>query len=94
MTFHRGQTVACVDMSEPGLLGYGDELYPEQGKTYTVRDIVTDHFGTVALLLEEIRNDVLPYRVGDKIIDFEKPFAARRFKPVVSGVREREMEAA
>ena len=85
MTLHRGQRVQCISTDSFGTLGYGDERYTELNQTYTVRDIVVDHFGTEAVLLNEIRNDRLPYRVGDKIIDFEKPFAAWRFKPLVSG---------
>lgn len=76
MTFTPGTTVVFIDATNLGTLGYGDEAYPTLGETYTVRDIVVDHFGAEGLLLEEIRNDRLPYRVGDKIVDFEKPFAS------------------
>jgi len=76
MTFRRGQPVQCVDSSAFDIRGYGDERYPTQGETYTVRDIVVDDAGTVGLLLYEIRNDRLPYQLGGKIVDFEKPFAA------------------
>ncbi|MEZ0212406.1 MAG: hypothetical protein ACAH27_05580 [Xanthobacteraceae bacterium] len=93
MTFYRGQKVACVDMSNPGLLGYGDEVMPTQGEVYTVRDIVTDHFGVVGILLDEIRNDVLPYQLGAKRVDFEKCFRASRFEPVVGVTRYAELEA-
>ena len=92
MTFHRGQRVCCMDASNWAVSGYGDEIYPEQDGIYTVRDIVS-RGGVAALLLEEIRNDRLPYTVDGKIEDTEQAFAARRFKPVVAGERKRELEA-
>lgn len=92
-TFKMGDAVAFIDDTNLGTLGYGDEVYPVLGQTYTVRDVVIDHFGVEGLLLQEIRNDRLPYRVGDKIVDFEKPFASWRFRPLVSGEKAREMEA-
>lgn len=94
MTFHPNQKVACVNVDDFGTLGYGDEVYPTLGDVYTVRDVVVDHFGVEGLLLKEIRNDRLPYRVGDKVVDFEKPFASWRFRPVVGGNKMKEMEAA
>lgn len=83
MTFHRGQKVACLDASNWQISGYGDELFPDQDGVYTVRDIV-ERGGVPALLLEEIKNDRLPYSVNGRIEDTEQAFAARRFKPVVS----------
>lgn len=93
MTFHPNQPVTCINTDDLGTLGYGDEVYPTLNSTYTVRDVVIDHFGAEGLLLAEIRNDRLPYRVGDKIVDFEKPFASWRFRPLVGGEVEKEMEA-
>lgn len=93
MTFTPGTKVTCISTDNLGTLGYGDEVYPVLGETYTVRDVVLDHFGAEGLLLNEIRNDRLPYRVGDKIIDFEKPFASWRFRPVVTGEKMKEVEA-
>lgn len=94
MTYHNpGDTVAFVDDTNLGTLGYGDEVYPKLGQTYTVRDVVIDHFGVEGLLLKEIRNDRLPYRVGAEVVDFEKSFASWRFRPVVGGVKKKEMEA-
>jgi hypothetical protein len=92
MTFHPNQPVTCISTDNLGRLGYGDEVYPQYGGTYTVRDVVVDHFGVEGLLLHEIRNDRLPYRVGDKIVDFEKPFASWRFRPLVGGEAKKEME--
>lgn len=92
MTLIPNQPAAFVDATNLGMLGYGDEVYPTLNETYTVRDVVLDHFGVEGLLLVEIRNDRLPYRVGDKIVDFEKPFAAWQFRPVVSGMKKKEME--
>lgn len=92
MTLHRGQSVTCISTAELGTLGYGDEVYPTQGETYTIRDIVVDHFGAEGVLLKEICNDRLPYRVGDKIVDFEKSFASWRFRPLVEGEHRREVE--
>jgi hypothetical protein len=43
--------------------------------------------------LHEIKNDRLPYRVGAQIVDFEKPFASWRFRPLVEGEKLKEMEA-
>ena len=93
MGFKPGQPVQFIDETNLGTLGYGDEVYPTVGTTYTVRDVVIDHFGTEGLLLNEIRNDRLPYRVGAQIVDFEKPFASWRFRPLVGGEKAREMEA-
>lgn len=93
MTFHPNQKVACVNTDDFGTLGYGDEVYPTLGDVYTVRDVVVDHFGVEGLLLKEIRNDRLPYRVGAEVVDFEKPFASWRFRPVVTGEKQKEMEA-
>lgn len=89
----KGQKVTCISTAELGMLGYGDEQYPTHGEIYTIRDIVVDHFGAEGVLLDEIRNDRLPYRVGDKIVDFEKPFASWRFRPLVEGEQTKEMEA-
>ena len=91
--FSPGTKVACISTDNLGMLGYGDEMYPTLGETYTVRDVVVDHFGAEGLLLDEIRNDRLPYRVGDKIVDTEKSFASWRFRPLVGGVKKKEMEA-
>lgn len=93
MTFTPGQPVTCISTDNLGMLGYGDEVYPTLNATYTVRDIVVDHFGAEGLLLNEIKNDRLPYRVGAEIVDFEKPFASWRFRPLVGGVKKKEMEA-
>jgi len=93
MTFTPGTKVTCILTDNLGMLGYGDEVYPTLGETYTVRDIVVDHFGVEGLLLKEIRNDRLPYRVGAEIVDFEKPFASWRFRPLVGGEKKKEMEA-
>lgn len=93
MTFTPNQPVVCISTDNLGMLGYGDEVYPTLGETYTVREEVIDHFGVAGLLLNEIRNDRLPYRVGDKIVDFEKPFASWRFRPLVGGEVKKEMEA-
>lgn len=93
MYFTPGTKVTFIDDTNLGTLGYGDELYPQLNQTYTVRDVVVDHFGVEGLHLEEIRNDRLPYRVGAEIVDFEKPFASWRFRPVVGGKKAREMEA-
>lgn len=91
--FNHGDHVVFVDDTNLGTLGYGDELYPQLNQTYTVRDVVVDHFGTEGLLLAEIRNDRLPYRVGAEVVDFEKPFASWRFRPMVGELRKNEMEA-
>jgi hypothetical protein len=88
-----GTPVVCINTDNLGTLGYGDEVYPTLGETYTVRDVVVDHFGAEGLLLDEIRNDRLPYRVGAQIVDFEKPFASWRFRPLVGGEKKKEMEA-
>lgn len=93
MTYPPGTPVVFIDDTNLGTLGYGDEVYPTLGENYTVREEVIDHFGVTGLLLNEIRNDRLPYRVGDKIVDFEKPFASWRFRPLVAGEVEKEMEA-
>ncbi|EKS29255.1 hypothetical protein [Afipia felis] len=94
MTYYNpGDPVVFVDDTNLGTLGYGDEVYPKIGQTYTVRDVVIDHFGVEGLLLQEIRNDRLPYRVGAEIVDTEKSFASWRFKPVVRGESKKEMEA-
>lgn len=93
MTFTPNQKVACINTDDFGTLGYSDEVYPTLGETYTVRDVVIDHFGAEGLLLMEIRNDRLPYRVGAQIVDFEKPFASWRFRPLVSGEKMKEVEA-
>lgn len=93
MGFKPGQPVTFIDDTNLGTLGYGDEVYPTLNAKYTVRDVVLDHFGTEGLLLKEIRNDRLPYRVGSQIVDFEKPFASWRFRPLVGGEKAREMEA-
>lgn len=88
-----GQPVVCINTDDFGVLGYGDEVMPVQGSTYTVRDVVVDHFGTEGLLLKEIKNDRLPYRVGAEIVDTEKSFASWRFRPLVDDEKKKEMEA-
>lgn len=91
--FKPGQPVQFIDATNLGTLGYGDEIYPRLNQNYTVRDVVIDHFGTEGLLLEEIKNDRLPYRVGAEIVDTEKSFASWRFRPLVGGEKVKEMEA-
>jgi hypothetical protein len=91
--FNPGDSVAFVDDTNLGTLGYGDEVYPTLNETYTVRDVVLDHFGAEGLLLHEIKNDRLPYRVGAEIVDTEKSFASWRFRPLVGGEKKKEMEA-
>lgn len=91
--FTPGTKVTCISTDNLGTLGYGDEVYPALGSTYTVRDVVLDHFGVEGLLLNEIRNDRLPYRVGAEIVDTEKSFASWRFRPLVGGEKQKEMEA-
>lgn len=93
MTFTPGTPVVCINTDDFGMLGYGDEVYPTLNETYTVREEVIDHFGVAGLLLNEIRNDRLPYRVGAEIVDFEKPFASWRFRPLVDDEAKKEMEA-
>lgn len=93
MTFTPGTRVTCISTETLGMLGYGDEVYPVLGNTYTVRDVVVDHFGTEGLLLKEIKNDRLPYRVGAEIVDTEKSFASWRFRPLVDDEKKKEMEA-
>lgn len=94
MTHYKpGTPVACINTDNLGTLGYGDEVYPKLGETYTVRDVVIDHFGVEGLLLAEIINDRLPYRVGAEIVDTEKSFASWRFRPLVGGEKMKEMEA-
>lgn len=92
-SFTTGTPVTCISTDNLGTLGYGDEVYPTLGDVYTVRDVVLDHFGVEGLLLQEIRNNRLPYRVGAEIVDTEKSFASWRFKPVVRGESKKEMEA-
>lgn len=93
MYFLPGDPCVFVDDANLGTLGYGDEVYPTLHGRYTVRDVVIDHFGVEGLLLVEIKNDRLPYRVGAEIVDTEKSFASWRFRPLVGGVKAREMEA-
>lgn len=93
MTYPPGTPVVCINTDNFGMLGYGDEVYPSLGETYTVREEVIDHFGVAGLLLNEIRNDRLPYRVGGRIVDTEKSFASWRFRPLVGGEKQKEMEA-
>lgn len=92
MYFNPGDSVVFVDDTNLGTHGYGDEVYPKLGQTYTVRDVVLDHFGVEGLLLQEIHNDRLPYRVGAEVVDTEKSFASWRFRPVVRGESKKEME--
>lgn len=83
---HKGQRVACISTAELGIAGYGDEnLSIQEGEVYTIRDLVAANDNEPGVLLHEIRNDRLPYRVNGKIVDFEKCFAAWRFRPLVEG---------
>lgn len=79
--FHVGMQVVCVEhwVLPPGL-GYGDEVGPVGGQTYTIRDIIGVHprTGEFCLRLEEISNPVREY-VGGR---YEPMFRASRFRPV------------
>lgn len=90
---HRGQKVVCIDDEDFILSGYGDEQYPVAGQTYTVRD-VTAVRSVPAIRVEEIVNDILEYKDGPRMTPYawEQAFAARRFRPLVSGERLLEIE--
>lgn len=92
MTFTPGQKVVCITMDYPNLSGYGDEIYPTVGEVYTVREVLLDLLGDEGLLVNEIRNDRVPYRTREGIVDCEKSFGSWRFRPLVSGEKLKERE--
>lgn len=78
MTFRVGQRVVCVNSTRAG--GYGDEVYPVEGRVYTVRGFLPlpcDHGPRI--WLEEIKNKKRDYFEGL----YEKAFGAERFRPIV-----------
>lgn len=78
MTFQVGQKVVCIKRGAwQG--GFGDEINPEYGKVYTVRDVV--HWPRhTAVRLFEIKNDPRDYSEAFNECDFH----VRHFRPVVS----------
>lgn len=95
MTFTPGQKVTLVDGTNWFYSEYPDDVYPDQGGVYTVRDVVL-RVGGEALTLMEIRNEPKAHwnaYAGRQEL-MELAFAARRFRPVVDTKHERELEAA
>lgn len=80
MTFRVHQKVECVSLGIDG--GYGDEIQPEVGGIYTVRDIRPSRYspGEFAVHLCEIHNSLREYDVGLAEIWFR----ASRFRPIVA----------
>jgi len=63
--FHVGQRVWCKDAPEHDETDLGIEIFPEQGKIYTIRSFDgVDEDGDAFCYLEEIRNPELPYYRG------------------------------
>ena len=78
--FRVGQKVVCVYFD--GIGGYGDELNPQPGSIYTVRDVAASD--EVYIRLQEIRNPLRYYRciITGEHKDTEAWMRANRFRPV------------
>lgn len=86
-TFQVGQKVVCVDTAARGdgdisrqVAQRAGAKYPEEGITYTIREIFISRGGSAAVLLAEINNLDASIAVGEAI---EAGFAADRFRPVI-----------
>ncbi len=73
--FHIGQKVICVNGVRTQI---GDEIFPETGAVYTVREIKGFSDGDISILVEEIRNKYQQYRQGFG----ELYFREARFAPI------------
>lgn len=77
MAFYVGQKVVCIDNNRDG--GYGDEIVPDVGPVYTVRELFSCN-GHDWLRLREIKNSPRYYTPGGVTEAF---FHISRFRPVV-----------
>jgi hypothetical protein len=75
----KGAKVVCIGGWEHRG-GYGDEVLPEVGETYTIRTVEFSLDGDVCLRLEEIVNARRSYSTG---LD-ECQFYVGRFRPLVT----------
>ena len=75
--FKIGQKVVCID-DTPRVGQVVTGFIPKKGVTYTIRDIYESKLqpGQVALILEEIRNEIHPP------LGHERGFYSWRFRPV------------
>ncbi|RUU79990.1 hypothetical protein [Mesorhizobium sp. M7A.F.Ca.MR.362.00.0.0] len=80
--WHFGMKVVCVKTWSSRGYGYGDEIGPVAGNTYTIREIGyfrSENQGHLQVRLCEIVNKARPYRdIGVR----EQSFRASRFRPV------------
>ena len=85
-----GQRVVCTDNrprdeGDGSTFGYGDEVRPALGATYTIRAIVPGRplgYEGDGVLLEEIVNPVRAYEAPTGPVTCEPFFRAWRFRPV------------
>jgi hypothetical protein len=78
MSFHVGQKVVCI-FHLPENLRRADAIYPEKGVVYTVRGHAGGTDGKERVLLAEIHNVPMAWRLGFQ----EFGFNAEAFRPVV-----------
>jgi hypothetical protein len=89
MDFSVGQRVVCTDNrprdeDDGSTFGYGDEMLPAVGTTYTIRAIVPGRplgYEDDGVLLEEIVNPVRAYEAPIGPVTCEPFFRAWRFRP-------------
>jgi hypothetical protein len=92
MHFRVGQRIVCIDNrpmddGDGSTSGYGDEVFPILGATYTVRAIVPGTplgYDGDGVLLAEIVNRVRLYEAPTGIVTCEPFFRAWRFRPARS----------
>jgi len=73
-----GQKVVCVEAWALGNEGYGDEIGPVEGQTYTIRDIyILPIRNILCFRLVEIVN---PHHIYSDLVG-ESGFYVRRFRP-------------
>lgn len=80
MTFHVGQKVVCVRVSEAVRIR-GEEGYqiPREGSVYTIRSMVVSGEDNLCIRLHELHNPPRIYREGF----VEGAFRAENFRPVI-----------
>jgi len=84
VSFHVGQLVKCIRSWTNGGSGYGDEVGPQSGVVYTIREIGRLHptEERANVRLQEIKNPVRSYRSGITSYLWEPSFDAARFVPI------------
>lgn len=81
--WYAGMKLVCIAAPWEGHRPYGDEITPEVGRVYTLREIIPDDFdGKMVVLLDEVRNKTRRYQAKNGLVYRTEPaFDAACFRP-------------